>query len=65
MSFLSAIRPSDSEKIADSQASLVDFINETGGSAWESNPPRTFLPVTGFEVQEAHQNLSTSNLQIN
>ena len=36
-----------------------------GGSAWESNPPRTFLPVTGFEVQEAHQNLSTSNLQIN
>jgi hypothetical protein len=22
------------------------------------------LPVTGFEVQEAHQNLSTSNLQI-
>jgi hypothetical protein len=33
-----------------------------GGSAWESNPPRTSLPVTGFEVQEAHQNLSTSKV---
>ena len=33
-----------------------------GGSAWESNPPRTSLPVTGFEVQEAHQNLPTSIL---
>jgi hypothetical protein len=32
-----------------------------GGGAWESNPPGTlFTPHTGFEVQEAHQNLSTS-----
>jgi hypothetical protein len=34
-----------------------------GGSAWESNPPRTFLPATGFEVQETHQDLSTSRFQ--
>ncbi len=27
-----------------------------GGSAWESNPPRTVLtPYTGFEVREPHQ----------
>ncbi len=27
---------------------------------WESNPPRAFLErVAGFEVQKAHQNLST------
>ena len=32
-----------------------------GGSAWESNPPETLLaPLTGFEVQEAHQDLTTS-----
>jgi hypothetical protein len=34
---------------------------EIGGSAWESNPPETLLtPLTGFEVQEAHQDLTTS-----
>ena len=28
----------------------------TGGSMWESNPPRMLLtPHTGFEDQEAHQ----------
>ncbi len=27
-----------------------------GGSAWESNPPKTVLaPYTGFEVRELHQ----------
>jgi len=32
-----------------------------GGGAWESNPPGTlFTPPTGFEVQETHQDLSTS-----
>ena len=33
-----------------------------GGSARESNPPETLLtPLTGFEVQEAHQDLTTSS----
>ena len=36
-------------------------LKNNGGGAWESNPPGTlFTPPTGFEVQEAHQNLSTS-----
>ena len=30
-----------------------------GGSVWESNPPKTLLvPPDGFEVREAHRNLS-------
>lgn len=28
-----------------------------GGKVWESNPPGTQRPHTGFEVQEAHRNL--------
>jgi hypothetical protein len=29
---------------------------EDGGSVWESNPPpRGLAPITGFEVQAAHQ----------
>ena len=36
--------------------------SQIGGSMWESNPPRTLLErVAGFEVQKAHQNLSTPN----
>jgi len=32
---------------------------ESGGSAWESNPPKTLLtPPNGFEVREAHRDLS-------
>ena len=32
------------------------FCWKIGGSAWESNPPGTFLaPHTGFEVRELHQ----------
>jgi hypothetical protein len=32
---------------------------EIGGSAWESNPPRTGLPPrNGFEDREAHRDLS-------
>ena len=37
--------------------SALWFNRKTGGSAWESNPPRTLLePATGFEVQEGHRN---------
>jgi len=32
-----------------------------GGSAWESNPPRTLVaPHTGFEVRGTHQDPSAS-----
>jgi len=32
---------------------------ESGGSAWESNPPKTLLmPPNGFEVREAHRDSS-------
>jgi hypothetical protein len=32
---------------------------ETGGSAWESNPPKTLLtPPNGVEVREAHRDSS-------
>jgi len=43
---------------------LLTKINEnvnqkSGGSAWESNPPKTLLtPPNGFEVREAHRDLS-------
>ena len=31
-------------------------IEKVGGSVWESNPPsRVLAPITGFEVQAAHQ----------
>ena len=31
-------------------------LEEGGGSVWESNPPsRVLAPITGFEVQAAHQ----------
>ena len=34
----------------------VTITKNNGGSAWESNPPRTVLaPHTGFEVREPHQ----------
>ena len=39
----------------------VSFVNKSvaGGSAWESNPPRALLaPPNGFEVREAHRDLS-------
>ena len=33
--------------------------DNTGGSAWESNPPKTLLmPPNGFEVREAHRDSS-------
>jgi hypothetical protein len=43
MEMISKIRQSDKQK--------------TGGSVWESNPPKTLLmPPNGFEVREAHRN---------
>ncbi len=34
-----------------------------GGSVWESNPPsRVLAPITGFEVQAAHQHRYASRL---
>ena len=35
-----------------------------GGSAWESNPPKTLkCPPDGFEVREAHRDLSAPFLR--
>ena len=35
------------------------YKSDTGGSAWESNPPRTLLtPPNGVEVREAHRDSS-------
>ncbi len=34
-------------------------LSKYGGSAWESNPPKTLLmPPDGFEVREAHRDSS-------
>ncbi len=34
-------------------------LSKIGGSAWESNPPKTLLmPPDGFEVREAHRDSS-------
>ena len=34
-----------------------------GGSAWESNPPKTILmPPNGFEVREAHRDSTAPSL---
>jgi len=39
---------------------VVSDVKQTrGGSAWESNPPKTLLmPPNGFEVREAHRDPS-------
>ena len=38
---------------------LSEKLNNYGGSAWESNPPKTLLmPPDGFEVREAHRDSS-------
>ena len=39
---------------------LSSVKQKTGGSVWESNPPKTLLmPPNGFEVREAHRDLNT------
>ena len=38
-------------------------LKKAGGSVWESNPPsRVLAPITGFEVQAAHQHRYASKL---
>jgi hypothetical protein len=38
---------------------LSKKLSNFGGSAWESNPPKTaLLPPNGFEVREAHRDSS-------
>ncbi len=38
---------------------LSKKLRNSGGSAWESNPPKTLLmPPNGFEVREAHRDPS-------
>jgi len=42
---------------------LSKKLSKFGGSAWESNPPKTLLmPPNGFEVREAHRDLSAPPL---
>ncbi len=43
---------------------LNSLKQNTGGSVWESNPPKTLLmPPNGVEVREAHRDLYAPNLQ--
>jgi len=38
---------------------MMKELNNCGGSAWESNPPKTLLtPPNGVEVREAHRDSS-------
>ena len=42
---------------------LMHSLKQGGGSVWESNPPSGGLaPITGFEVQAAHQHRYASAL---
>ena len=50
----------DTEKLSKSvkqhYPEISDTRTETGGSEWESNPPRTLsMPLNGFEAREAHR----------
>ena len=41
---------------------LSKKLSNSGGSAWESNPPKAlFMPPNGFEVREAHRDSSAPN----
>ena len=45
--------------------SYYNSLKKGGGSVWESNPPsRGLAPITGFEVQAAHQHRYASSLFI-
>lgn len=49
--------------IATLQAHDLHAMRKSGGSVWESNPPsRVLAPITGFEVQAAHQHRYASRL---
>ena len=40
-------------------------LSNFGGSVWESNPPKTLLmPPNGFEVREAHRDLSAPSPKV-
>jgi hypothetical protein len=42
---------------------LYNLLKKVGGSVWESNPPsRVLAPITGFEVQAAHQHRYASTI---
>ena len=38
----------------------LNLLFQNGGGEWESNPPKTIRPCTGFEDQERHQAPVTS-----
>jgi hypothetical protein len=45
---------------------LHNWLKNGGGSVWESNPPsRGLAPITGFEVQAAHQHRYASKRYFN
>ena len=44
-------------------AKVLLLLTESGGSGWESNPPKTLLmPHDGFEVREAHRDSTAPSL---
>ena len=46
------------------QSVYLKVNQNTGGSAWESNPPKAFIPPNGFEVREAHRDSSAPSLTV-
>ncbi len=49
-----------SSRVVEVLTKIHQNVNQkSGGSAWESNPPKTLkVPPNGFEVREAHRDLS-------
>ena len=56
----------DQHDAAGDGAGSLQSLKKAGGSVWESNPPsRVLAPITGFEVQAAHQHRYASRLFFN
>jgi len=55
------------EETKNKQAAAMRKVKQNGGgSAWESNPPKTFLmPPNGVEVRGAHRDSSAPSLEAN
>jgi hypothetical protein len=47
------------DNLSETGKGVFNTVKSTGGSAWESNPPKTSsMPPNGFEVREAHRDSS-------
>src|SRR4029453_13549469 len=62
------VTPSPEQEGQESRQTMTisECLKKAGGSVWESNPPsRGLAPITGFEVQAAHQHRYASSLFFN